>query len=63
LGAAVRHGDHADLFAAARLRLQAAGAAEVLVAGHCTICDPAGYFSHRRDAGTTGRQGGATWLT
>ena len=63
LGPEVRRGDHADLPAAARLRLRAAGAERVLVAGHCTICDPAGFFSHRRDAGITGRQAGVTWLT
>jgi copper oxidase (laccase) domain-containing protein len=30
----------------------------------CTICgDPALWFSHRRDRGITGRQGGLVWLT
>ena len=28
----------------------------------CTMCD-ARFFSHRRDHGTTGRQGGVAWLT
>jgi YfiH family protein len=63
LGPTVRHGDHADLPEAARLRLLAAGAEEVLVAGVCTICRPERFFSHRRDDGTTGRQAGAAWLT
>jgi YfiH family protein len=63
LGPGVRVGDHADLPEAARLRLLAAGADRVLVAGLCTICRPERFFSHRRDDGLTGRQAGATWLT
>ncbi|MDO9355301.1 MAG: laccase domain-containing protein [Solirubrobacteraceae bacterium] len=27
------------------------------------MCAPERFFSHRRDAGNTGRQAGATWLT
>lgn len=63
LGPAVRRDDRADLPTAARLRLQAAGVEQVVVAGHCTICDRERFFSHRRDAGDTGRQAGMTWLT
>jgi YfiH family protein len=63
LGPSVRVGDHADLPEAARLRLSAAGADRVLVAGVCTICRPGRFFSHRRDDGLTGRQAGAAWLT
>ncbi|CAB4908109.1 unannotated protein [freshwater metagenome] len=63
LGPTVRSGRHADLPEAARLRLLAAGVDDVLVAGVCTICAPGRFFSHRRDAGNTGRQAGATWLT
>jgi YfiH family protein len=63
LGPTVRRGANADLAEAARLRLRAAGADRVLVAGVCTICSPERFFSHRRDAGNTGRQAGATWLT
>ena len=62
LGTAVRHGAHADLPAAAELRLRAAGVAEVLQSGRCTICEPDRWFSHRRDAGRTGRQAGIAWL-
>jgi polyphenol oxidase len=29
----------------------------------CTICAPTLFFSHRRDAGVTGRQAGLAWLT
>jgi YfiH family protein len=50
-------GGRADLWLAARLALQDAGVEDVAVAGECSICDPDRYFSHRRDRGTTGRQG------
>jgi YfiH family protein len=63
LGPTVRAGRNADLPEAARLRLLAGGADRVLVAGVCTICAPERFFSYRRDAGRTGRQAGATWLT
>jgi YfiH family protein len=63
LGPTVRAGRNADLAEAARLRLRAGGADHVLVAGVCTICAPERFFSFRRDAGRTGRQAGATWLT
>ncbi len=59
---APRVGGHADLWAAARARLRAAGVEHVLTAGECTICAPDDYFSYRRDAGTTGRQAGMAWL-
>jgi YfiH family protein len=62
-GEAVRVGDHADLWAAAEARLRAAGVERVLTAGECTICAPERYFSHRRDAGVTGRQAGMVWLS
>lgn len=52
----VRDG-RADLWLAARRALEAAGVADVDVAGECTICGGERYFSHRRDRGTTGRQG------
>ena len=29
----------------------------------CTSCNPDLFFSHRRDNGVTGRQGGIAWLT
>ena len=29
----------------------------------CTSCNPELFFSHRRDNGVTGRQGGMAWLT
>jgi hypothetical protein len=58
-GFAVRRGDrwHLDLVAAARRQLIEAGVPEAQVhdTGACTSCDPAWYFSHRRDRGRTGR--------
>jgi polyphenol oxidase len=29
----------------------------------CTSCNPELFFSHRRDHGITGRQGGLAWLS
>jgi copper oxidase (laccase) domain-containing protein len=54
-------GRNIDLKAVTRARLQVAGVADVHDAGICTMCDER-FFSHRRDRGTTGRQGGAAWL-
>jgi polyphenol oxidase len=50
-----------DLYAAARLRLAAAGLREVHGGGLCTYSDPARFYSHRRD-GVTGRQASLIWL-
>jgi YfiH family protein len=49
-----------DLPAVARHQLAAAGVAAVHDTGICTICDDR-FFSHRRDAGVTGRQAGVVW--
>jgi hypothetical protein len=38
-----------DLYALARQRLQAVGVTAVFGGDHCTISDPAQFFSHRRD--------------
>ena len=53
-----------DLPAAARLQLVAAGVPEAAIAdvGACTACEPGLYFSHRRDAGLTGRHWGVVAL-
>jgi polyphenol oxidase len=56
------HGTTVDLKAVAAARLRAAGVQDVHDARLCTICDPR-FFSHRRDRGTTGRQGGVAWLS
>lgn len=47
-----------DLWGANAAVLAAAGvpAARVEVLGRCTSCEPETFFSHRRDAGRTGRQ-------
>jgi hypothetical protein len=51
-----------DLVAVARERLAAAGVGAVHEVGICTMCgDPSLLFSHRRDGGRTGRQGGVAW--
>jgi YfiH family protein len=54
-----RSGDalHLDLVAAVRLELGQAGVGESRIhdVGACTACDPARYFSHRRDGPRTGR--------
>jgi YfiH family protein len=61
-GESVRNGDNLDLKAIARRELEAAGAIEVHDVGLCTLCaDPELFFSHRRDGGVTGRQGGVAW--
>jgi hypothetical protein len=63
------HADHGrgrnlDLKAIARAQLEQAGVDTVHDVGLCTICsDPSLLFSHRRDRGITGRQGGLAWLT
>ncbi len=63
-GAGARRGRHLDLKAIAARQLEAGGVATVHDLGLCTICsDPGLFFSHRRDHGTTGRQGGLVWLS
>jgi hypothetical protein len=55
---------HLDLKAIATAQLERAGVGEVHDLGLCTICsDPSLLFSHRRDHGVTGRQGGIAWLS
>jgi YfiH family protein len=50
-----------DLRAVAEDRLRAAGVELVEHADLCTSCRADLFFSHRRDAGVTGRQGGLVW--
>ena len=51
-----------DLATVARAQLVAAGATAVHDVGLCTMCaGEALFFSHRRDAGVTGRQAGVVW--
>ena len=49
-----------DLYALARQRLQAVGVTRVTGGEHCTISEPARFFSHRRDA-RTGRMASLIW--
>jgi hypothetical protein len=46
-----------DLWTSAERALRAAGCAQVDRFDLCTACEPQRFFSHRRDAGRTGRQG------
>jgi polyphenol oxidase len=50
-------GRHLDLAATAERALRAAGCDPVPRLGLCTSCEDDLFFSHRRDAGRTGRQG------
>ncbi|MFN8186805.1 MAG: polyphenol oxidase family protein [Gaiellales bacterium] len=50
-------GRHLDLPTAAERALLRAGCTSVVRLDSCTCCDERRFFSHRRDKGTTGRQG------
>lgn len=52
-----------NLRAIAEQQLRAAGIERVEHVDYCTSCHPELFFSHRRDNGVTGRQGGMAWLT
>ena len=52
-----------DLRAVAEARLRAAGVQDVRHVDLCTYERDDLFFSHRRDAGVTGRQAGLVWLT
>jgi len=56
-GAEVVSGGRLDLWSAAERALAVAGVADVYRIDLCTACNPELFFSHRRDAGRTGRQG------
>ncbi len=62
LGDGIASGRMLDLSEVARQLLRAAGVERIEAAGLCTSCNPGLFFSHRRDAGLTGRQGGVAWL-
>jgi polyphenol oxidase len=53
----VVQGSRLDLWTSAERALRAAGAERVDRFDRCTFCEPETFFSHRRDAGITGRQG------
>ena len=59
----VADGRMLDLRMVVRRKLEAAGVTTVEDVDLCTSCRPDLFFSHRRDKGVTGRQGGFAWLT
>ena len=59
----VSEGRMLDLRAIVRRKLEAAGVSRIEDVDLCTSCRPDLFFSHRRDRGVTGRQGGIAWLT
>jgi polyphenol oxidase len=61
-GAAVVRGRNLDLWRACELALEEAGVARIERTDLCTACNPATFFSHRRDNGVTGRQGVIAYL-
>jgi polyphenol oxidase len=50
-----------DLRAIVRRKLEADGVTAIEEIDLCTSCNPELFFSHRRDRGVTGRQGGMVW--
>ena len=56
-GAEVLVDGRLDLWRAVELALERAGVVEIERTDLCTYCHPELFFSHRRDRGTTGRQG------
>lgn len=62
LGEGVASGRMLDLTEVARRLLLAAGIERIEAAGLCSGCEPELFFSHRRDAGRTGRQGSLVWI-
>lgn len=49
------------LDAVATRQLAACGVEAIHDTGLCTMCSPERFYSHRRDHGATGRQGGVAW--
>ena len=54
---------HLDLWTSAERALRAAGVERIDRFDRCTACEPETFFSHRRDAGVTGRQGVIAYVT
>jgi polyphenol oxidase len=59
----VASGRMLDLRMVVRRKLEAGGVTLIEDVDLCTSCRPDLFFSHRRDNGVTGRQGGVAWLT
>ncbi len=62
LGDGIAAGRMLDLSEVASRLLTEAGVERIQSAGLCTSCERELFFSHRRDAGRTGRQAGVAWL-
>jgi YfiH family protein len=62
LGEGIAKGRTLDLPEVARRQLALAGVERVESAGLCSSCEEQLFFSHRRDEGRTGRQGGLAWI-
>ncbi|HET7177769.1 MAG TPA: laccase domain-containing protein, partial [Solirubrobacterales bacterium] len=62
LGKGIGAGRALDLPEVARRLLREAGVGTIESASLCTSCEADTFFSHRRDAGKTGRQAGLVWL-
>src|SRR5262245_24728842 len=62
LGEGVAAGRMLDLPEVARRLLLAAGVERIESAGLCTRCEAERFFSHRREAGRSGRQAGLVWI-
>ena len=62
VGEGVASGRMLDLPEVARRLLREAGVRSIESAGLCTSCEGELFFSHRRDAGRTGRQAGIAWI-
>jgi polyphenol oxidase len=62
LGEGIADGRMLDLPEVARRLLAEAGVERVDSTDLCTFCNPELFFSHRRDAGRTGRQGSLAWI-
>jgi copper oxidase (laccase) domain-containing protein len=56
-GSTALRGRNLDLWFAAETVLRSAGVEAIERLDICTACDPARFFSHRRDGPITGRQG------
>jgi YfiH family protein len=59
----VVRGGRLDLWTSAERALREAGIERVDRFDRCTACEPDTFFSHRRDAGRTGRQGVIAYVT
>ncbi len=62
LGEGTAAGRMLDLAEVARRLLREAGVERIESAALCTSCEEERFFSHRRDAGRTGRQAGLVWI-